>query len=92
MIKENGAEKVVTQTGFTFDDTGLTVSKSNSELSTTITEDGMTVQRNSEVMLKASNTGVEAKNLNASTFLIIGNRSRFENYKSDFTGCFWIGG
>lgn len=92
VIKENGAEKVVTQTGFTFDDMGLTVSKSNSELSTTITEDGMTVQRNSEVMLKASNTGVEAKNLNASTFLIIGNRSRFENYKSDFTGCFWIGG
>ena len=89
---DNGVSKVTTNTGFTFDDTGLTVSKDNSEMSTTITEDGMTVYRDNQEMLVANNQGVNAVNLKASTYLIIGNNSRFEDYESSRTGCFWIGG
>lgn len=88
---EKGSTKVVTHTGFTFDDEGLTVSKSGSEMTTQITEDGMTVYKNSEAMLTANNEGVDAVNLKASTFLIIGHNSRFEDYGYDRTGCFWIG-
>lgn len=86
-----GADKVITSTGFKFDDDGLTISKSDSEMTTNIDEDGMSIFRNNEEVLTADNTGVNAKNLHATTYLIIGTNSRFENYGSDRTGCFWIG-
>lgn len=86
-----GASKVTTSTGFTFDDNGLTISKSDSEMSTNINEDGMSIFRNSEEVLTADNTGVNATNLHATTYLIIGTNSRFEDYGSNRTGCFWIG-
>lgn len=90
--KEEGAQKVVTSTGYTFDETGFTVEKSGREMKTQITEDGMTVYKNGVTVLKANNTGVDAVNLHASTYLVVGNRSRFENYGTNRTGCFWIGG
>lgn len=88
----NGVDKVTTSTGFTFNEEGLTVSKTGSEMSTTITEDGMTVYKDSEAVLIADNEGVMAEDLHATTYLIIGTNSRFENYGNDRTGCFWIGG
>lgn len=88
---DNGVTKVVTNTGYTFDDEGLTVSKSDSEMTTTISEDGMTVYKNEEAVLVANNEGVKAEDLHATTYLIIGMNSRFEDY-GDRTGCFWIGG
>lgn len=84
-----GANKVTTSTGFKFDDSGLTISKTNSEMSTKIDEDGMSIYKGSEEVLTADNTGVDAKNLHATTYLIIGTNSRFEDYGSR-TGCFWI--
>lgn len=91
-IQENGTTKVTTTTGFTFNEEGMTVYKSNTELQTKITENGMRVSRGTTDMLTANETGVVAKNLDASTYLIVGGRSRFENYGSNRTGCFWIGG
>lgn len=86
-----GTSKVITETGFTFDEEGLTVSRTGSEMATQITDDGMTVSKDGEVMLTANNVGVNAVNLHATTYLIIGTNSRFENYGSNRTGCFWIG-
>lgn len=83
--------KVTTATGFTFNEEGLTVSKTGSEMETQITEDGMTVSKNGSVVLTANNIGVDAVNLHATTYLIIGQNSRFEDYNGR-TGCFWIGG
>lgn len=90
-IEQDGIDKVTTSTGFTFNEEGMTVEKSGKEMKTTITEDGMTVYRSGESVLQANNEGVKAKNLHANTYLIIGNNSRFEDYKYDRTGCFWIG-
>jgi hypothetical protein len=90
--KEEGASKVVTSTGFTFDETGLSVKKSGSEMETQITEDGMQVFKNGTATLTANNEGVKAVDLHAETYLIIGTNSRFEDYGTDRTGCFWIGG
>lgn len=87
----NGVDSVTTSTGFTFNEEGLTVSKSDSEMTTQITEDGMTVYKNDEAVLTANNAGVNAVNLHATTYLIIGTNSRFEDYGSNRTGCFWIG-
>lgn len=86
-----GANKVTTSTGFTFNEEGLTVSKSDSDISTTITEDGMTVKKGSDEVLTANNEGVKAIDLHATTYLVIGNNSRFEDY-GNRTACFWIGG
>lgn len=89
---DEGVEKVETATGFTFDDEGLKIEKTGSEMSTQITEDGMTVSKNGSVMLTANNQGVDAVNLSATTYLIVGRNSRFEDYGYNRTGCFWIGG
>lgn len=87
----NGVDKVTTSTGFTFNEEGLTVSKSGSEMETKITEDGMIVYKDGEAVLTANNTGVDAVNLHATTYLTIGTNSRFEDYNYSRTGCFWIG-
>ena len=86
----NGVEKVQTSTGFTFNDEGLTVSKSDSEISTQITEDGMTITKRGEEVLVADNQGVKAEDLHATTYLMIGNNVRFEDYGGR-AACFWIG-
>jgi predicted nucleic acid-binding Zn-ribbon protein len=91
-VIDNGVKKVETSTGFTFDEQGLTISKTNSEMTTQITEDGMKVYRSSTEVLTADNEGVKAEDLHATTYLIIGGNSRFEDYGSGRTGCFWIGG
>lgn len=88
----SGANKITTSTGYTFDEDGLTVSKSGSQMKTQITEDGMIVFKNDEAVLTANNTGVDATNLHATTYLIIGRNSRFEDFSGNRTGCFWIGG
>lgn len=85
-----GVDKITTSTGYTFDSDGLTINKSGSEMTTQITEDGMIVNKNGEAVLTANNVGVNATNLHATTYLIVGTNSRFEDYNGR-TGCFWIG-
>jgi hypothetical protein len=90
-ILTEGVEKVVTASKkYTFDDTGLNVSSSDSEISTVVTEDGMRIYRHSTEVLTVDNTGVQAADLHARTFLIIGENSRLED-RGSRTACFWIG-
>ena len=89
--RRKGAEKVTTSTGFTFDSNGLTITKSNSEISTNIDEDGLSVYRYNEEVLTADNSGVQAKNLHATTYLIVGKNTYFADYGTDRAGCFWTG-
>lgn len=96
LVGDGAIDEVTTSTGFTFNSEGLTVSKATSEMTTTITEDGMQVSKDGEAQLTANNTGVIARNLHAETYLIIGVNSRFEDFTNSDgearTGCFWIGG
>lgn len=86
-----GVDKVVTASkNYTFDDTGLSISSSESEISTRVTEDGMRIYKNNNEVLSVDNQGVEAHDLYAKTFLIIGENSRLED-KGNRTACFWIG-
>lgn len=88
---EEGVDKVVTSSKkYSFDDSGLNVSSADSEISTKITEDGMRIYRHSQEVLTVDNTGVQAADLHARTFLIIGENSRLED-RGDRTACFWIG-
>lgn len=76
----------------TFNSDGLRISRTGSEMSTQITDNGMTVSRNEQQVLVANAQGVDAENLHATTYLIVGKYSRFEDYGDNRTGCFWIGG
>lgn len=89
---KSGVEKVITKTGFTFDENGLHIEKSGSEMTSTLDEAGLVVKRDNADVLKATNEGVEAINIDVRQYLIVGERSRFENYGGNRTGCFWIGG
>ena len=93
-IESDGVTKVANTTG-TFDENGLTISKTGEEMSNVLDNTGMYVKRNGEEILTANNNGVDAVNLHAKTSLIIGagnGRSRFEDYLTNRTGCFWVGG
>ena len=84
--------EVTTKTGFTFNAEGLSIEKSGSEMGTFVTEDGMTITRSHEEVLRVSNEGVMAEDLHATTYLIIGLNSRFEDFDNNRrTGCFWVG-
>ena len=94
ILEEGVTSSVTTTTGFTFNEDGLTVDKTGSDMSTIITEDGMVIYRNGQEALNVDNTGVYAINLHATTYLMIGETSRFEDYYNGSemrTGCFWIG-
>lgn len=91
-ITENGVTKVDTRTGFTFDEEGLRINKDNSGIENLIDNTGMYVKQDGAEVLSANTNGVKAKDLHAVTYLWIGSHSRFEDYESGRTGCFWIGG
>lgn len=89
-----GVEQVETATGYRFDAEGLNISRAGEEMSNTLDNTGMYVERSGETILAANNKGVEATNLHAKTYLIIGSgdgRSRLEDYLTDRTGVFWVG-
>lgn len=105
-IEKDGVKKV-SGTGFSFDETGLTISRTGIELSTNVNENGLAIYSGeirkeiddetgaeviaNEAILVAKADGVKAENLHATTWLIIGNNSRIEDY-GERTGCYWLGG
>lgn len=92
-IEKDGVTKV-SGTGFSFSEDGLKINKTDSNISTTIDNDGMTVDQNGSELLVADNNGVSAKNLHATTYIYIGNNSRLEDYTiggKQRTACFWYG-
>lgn len=88
----SNVNSVTTLTGFTFNENGMKVSKSNSDITTEITENGMKVRKNNDIVLTADKNGVNAKNLHATTYMLIGKNIRFEDYEEGRTACFWYGG
>ena len=90
-----GVDEVVTKSGYVFGTNGLKVSKSNSAIENTVDHTGMYVKKSGDNVLVANNKGVEATDLHAKTYLKIGKnegRSRFEDYLTNRTACYWIGG
>lgn len=98
-IEENGTKKVVMENGYKFTRDGLIIEDVDGDgnrvgkTATKIDNNGMKVfDDNDDEVLAATDWGVNAKNLHATTYLIIGTNSRFEDYGSGRTGCFWVGG
>jgi hypothetical protein len=87
-----GIDSIETSTGYTFDKDGLNIHKSGEDMHNTLDNTGMYVRRNSDDILVANNDGVNAINLTARKYLIVGNNARFEDYSDNRTACFYIGG
>ena len=91
-----GINSIETSTGYTFDQDGLKIAKSGEEMENKLDNKGMSVTRNGEEVLSATNKGVDAINLTSRQYLIVGDNARFENYDdgtdSRRTACFFIGG
>ena len=82
----------VQKSTYEFNTEELKISKDGSEMTTHISEDGMTVKKGGSDVLIADNKGVSAYDLHAKSYLIIGKNSRLEDYgNGKRTGCFWIG-
>ena len=95
-VAQEGVSRVVTETGFTFDQDGLTVGKTNSDLMNKITQQGMYVLRNDgTTMLRADAAGVVATDVSVGNYLIVGSHARLEDYTDGTqkrTACFYLGG
>lgn len=93
-LTEEGTKKVQTETGFTFDDKGLTISKTGTQMENLLDESGMYVKRHGAVILQANQDGVGAADVTVRNYLIVGDHARFEDYSSGTDGkrtaCYWI--
>lgn len=83
----------INKTTYEFGTEDFTVSKEGEAISTHISHNGMEVQKDGQDVLVANNEGVKAEDLHATTYLIVGKNSRFEDFgdNDNRTGCFWIG-
>lgn len=89
-VEEQGVQKVTTETGFTFDEKGLSISRSDTRMENLLRETGMYVKRSGEVILQADREGVAAADVSVRNYLVVGDHARFEDYGTDRTACFWI--
>lgn len=92
-IEDNGVEKVKTQMGYTFNDSGLRISRDGQIISNLLDNTGMYVTRSQDVVLKANASGVEATDVTVNNYLCMGKYSRFEDYNNGTDGkrtaCFY---
>lgn len=93
--ENNEVHEVITTTGYKFGADGLTIQRSGNEIKNLLDHTGMYVTRSGDNILTANNEGVNAINLTARQYLIVGANSRFEDYSngtdSNRTACFYIG-
>lgn len=97
--KEIEIDHVRTTTGYTFGADGLLIKQEGAEITNKLDHTGMYVTRSGsdkgdDEILTANNDGVNAINLTARQYLVIGNHSRLENYvtsaDANRTACFYI--
>lgn len=104
-VQTDGVTRLDTKTGYTFDEDGLTIEKTNAKTKTTLNEVGLDVKdatgASDESLLFAGydeetgETIVKSKNMTVEKYLVIGKYSRMEDFVKDgvaSTGMFWIGG
>ncbi len=87
-------DHVTTSTGYTFDANGLDISKAGEQMHNQLTNLGMYVRRDQDVILKADAAGVEATDVRVNNFLLLGRHARFEDYNDGTDGrrtaCYFV--
>ena len=90
-IRENGTDKVKTSVGYTFDDKGLRIHRTDSDMENLLDHTGMHVNRYGQTLLQADHQGVKARDVTVENYLIVGDYTRFEDYAGGRTACYYIG-
>lgn len=88
-LEEQGATKVKTGMGYTFDDVGLQIAREGGQMKNLLDNTGMYVTRSGETVLQANSDGVIATDVRVRNYLNVGN-ARFEPYMNDRTACFYV--
>ena len=91
-IQDEGATKIKTGMGYTFDDNGLQIAREGQQMKNLLDNTGMYVTRSDQTILQANHEGVVAADVSVKNYLIVGNHARFEDYAAGRTACFWLGG
>lgn len=91
-VREEGADKIKTGMGYTFDDKGLRIAAIGQEMQNLLDHTGMYVTRGGQTVLQANHTGVTAVDVTVKNYLIVGEHARFEDYEGSRTACFHLGG
>ena len=91
---DQGVDHVDSRDGCYFGPGGMEISRNDAETATKIDFSGVRVVQvdSGETLLSAQGGSVTAKNLHATTYLIIGENSRIEDIDDTSAGLFWIGG
>lgn len=93
-INQSGVDKVVTSTGFVFDENGLNISKSEEPMSAVFDNTGLLVKHYDTEMLDARGDKLIVNNITSKTYLTAG-KHRIEKFKDEknreTTGFFWVG-
>ena len=87
-LDAGAGEGVRTSTGFTFNEAGLTIAKSDSDMENRLDETGMRVLRRGRQILTADAAGVRAVDVSVENYLQIGSHARMEDYGSNRTAVF----
>ncbi len=91
-IAGEGATKIKTGMGYTFDDNGLQIARKGQQMKNLLDNTGMYVTRSGQTILQANDKGVEAADVTVRNYLIVGDHARFEDYAAGRTACFWLEG
>ena len=91
-IQTQGATKLKTAMGYTFDDEGLSIARSGEPMENRLDNTGMQVLRSGTPILQADHRGVNATDVTVRNYLILGDHARIENYAGSRTACFYLEG
>lgn len=91
-IQNDGATKIKTAMGYTFDDNGLQISREGQQMKNLLDNTGMYVTRWGQTVLQANDRGVTATDVQVNNFLVVGDHARFENFGAGRTACFYLEG
>ena len=89
-LQNEGAAKLKTAMGYTFDDSGLHIAREGQQMENLLDNTGMYVKRSGEVILQANDRGVAATDITVRNYLVVGSHARLENYTAGRTACFWL--
>lgn len=88
-VVNEGVDRVVTKSGYSFTDQGLIISKQGHQMENLLDHSGMYVRRGEDTILQANHLGVIATDVTVRNYLIVGEHARFEDYDTG-TACFYI--
>lgn len=91
-IQTDGATKLKTGMGYTFDDNGLQIAREGQQMKNLLDNTGMYVTRSGQTILQANDKGVVATDVTVGNYLIVGTHARLEDYETGRTACFYLEG